>query len=173
MQKSMDIGISPIKPVPASTRRKSIVIFSLLALIACGGCRYHRHAVEAIALSQRHQQRDVLYYDTTWQLLQCHIGSITIQKTPAMMGKDSTLSITSLSDVEVTLERQAKTEARIHSIQEDTVVFNCLEKTENVSGWTNPNPQPKRNRFLWGMLFPLALIGLVLIVLMFVRPQGR
>ena len=173
MQKFLAIAISPTKPVPASTRRKNIVILSLLALIACGGCRCHRHAAETIALSQRHQQRDVLYYDTTWQLLQCHIGSITIQKTPDMMGKDSTFNFTSISNVEVTLERQAKTEARTQSIQEDTVVFNGLEETENTSGWTNPNPQPKRNRFLLGVLFPLALIGLVLIVLMFVRPWKR
>jgi hypothetical protein len=90
-----------------------------------------------------------------------------------MMGKDSTFNFTSISNVEVTLERQAKTEARTQSIQEDTVVFNGLEETENTSGWTNPNPQPKRNRFLLGVLFPLALIGLVLIVLMFVRPWKR
>jgi hypothetical protein len=94
---------------------------------------------------------------------------------PDMAPPDSTLNITSIVDVELTMDRHAKTETKILSSQEDTTVFNGLEKTENISGLTKPNvisgTKPKPNHFLLGMLFPFALIGLILIVLMFVRPR--
>lgn len=164
MQKSMDTGSLPTKPAPASTRRKSIVIFSLLVLLVSNGCRSHRQTVETIALSQRHQLQSIQLDDTMWQSLHGRIGRITIHKMKEKEGIDTTQNFISIVGVELTLDKHSKTESKILSNQEDTVFFNRIEVTENVAKTTNSESDKKSNGFLTGLLFSLAVIGIMFII---------
>lgn len=141
---------------------KFIGLLSLMLLITA--CHSHRQTVETIALSQRHQQQSVQLNDTMWQSLHGRIGRIVYHKMTDKGDIDTTQRVLSIIDVEFTLDKHTKREAKILSNQEDTVVFNRFEVTKNTAKTKNSESAKKSNGFLIGLLFSLAVIGIMFII---------
>lgn len=174
MQKFTDIGsLPPTKPAPASMWKRSLAIFSVLVLFIVCACRSHRYAAETIALKQRHQQLGLQSYDSMWQSIHLHLEDVSIELT-----EDTVRSLTSTFALkafraDLNIDKHSRSTVKALSKQDDTLVFNHSEETYNTTNVAHPNQKSRPNRFLLGMLFPFALIGLILIVLMFVRPWKR
>lgn len=157
MQKSMDIGISPIKPVPASMRRRSIAIFSLLILLG-SGCRSHRQSVEMIALSRRLQQQEIQLNDTMWQSINLHLEGLSMELTVDSVGLITSITVPQVDIADLKIEKHIESEIKAMSYIKDTIVFNDKEKTENVSHISNNTIGNKIYNFICCILFLLIII---------------
>lgn len=169
MQKFTDIGsLPPTKPAPASMWKRSLAIFSVLVLFAA--CRSHRHAAETISLEQRHQQRGLQIQDTLWQSIRLYLEDVSIEVTEDTVRSLTNTFVLKASRADLNIDKHSGSTVNALSKQDDTLVFNHSEESHDTTNMSHPNQKAKPNRFLLGMLFPLALIGLILIVLMFIRP---
>lgn len=136
-------------------------------------CRSHRHAAETISLEQRHQQRGLQIQDTLWQTIHLHLEDVSIALTEDTAKSLTNTVVLKASRADLNIDKHSKSTVNALLKQDDTLVYNHSEETHDTTNVAHPNQKPKSNRFLLGMLFPFALIGLILIVLMFIRPWKR
>ena len=145
-------GMSSLQGHVGSMGSMPLVAILLVFFLTLSACRSHRQRIETIALSQR-QSQQMLYHDTLWQSLSLQLEGVTMEWHPdSISPTPGTIVRATAERVELSTQRQARTEVQTMTQQHDTLTTN--------SQWVEETPSYDRAyvaRRVWGLVL-LAMV---------------
>ena len=165
----MDIGNLPTRLALALMQRRNIAIFSLLlVLLVNGACHTHRQTVETIALSQRHEQQSLQFYDTTRKSVHMLLDGIVTQYYSNMkdlFNHDSALCVRAVIRAELTMDEQTKTETTILTEAKDTLSIKQLKKNEKLFHGSDAIKKSLSFPIFWAVIACIVVFVLIFLLI--------